>query len=97
MKDSPIECLYEYHPLNSDDQCNCNRKGIGFAKSNFYCFNCSIFFIGVLCGECKNGKGVSALLNKCTSCNDAFSILIVILGMDIVIMIIFKTHTYSTG
>ena len=32
--------------------------------------------VGVLCGECKDGKGVSALLNRCTTCSNASGILI---------------------
>ena len=37
-------------------------------------------FAGVLCGECVSGYGVSALLNNCVTCNNAYSVLIVLLG-----------------
>ena len=37
-------------------------------------------FTGELCGECRDGKGVSALLNKCTTCSDASSLLILALS-----------------
>ena len=36
---------------------------------------------GVLCGECVSGYGVSALLNNCVTCNNAFSLLIFMLSM----------------
>ena len=32
--------------------------------------------LGVLCGQCQDDKGVSALLNKCVSCHDASGVLI---------------------
>ena len=35
---------------------------------------------GVLCGNCRNGYGVSVLLNKCVTCHDASGILIVVLS-----------------
>ena len=35
---------------------------------------------GVLCGSCRNGYGVSVLLNKCVTCHDASGILIAVLG-----------------
>ena len=38
------------------------------------------FELGVLCGECINHTSVSVLLNKCTSCSDANSVLIVLLS-----------------
>ena len=34
---------------------------------------------GDLCGECKDGKGVSALLNRCTHCSDVSGLLIPLL------------------
>ena len=35
---------------------------------------------GVLCGSCRNGYGVSALLNKCVTCHDASGMLIAVLS-----------------
>ena len=35
---------------------------------------------GELCGVCRDGKGVSALLNKCTTCSDASGLLILLLS-----------------
>ena len=41
----------------------------------------SIFlFLGELCGNCRDGKGVSALLNRCVSCSDASGLLILALS-----------------
>ncbi len=37
-------------------------------------------YTGVLCGECEDGYGVSALFSNCVTCNNAFSILIIVLG-----------------
>ena len=43
---------------------------------------CVMLFVllGELCGECRDGKGVSALLNKCTTCSDASGLLILALS-----------------
>ena len=35
--------------------------------------------VGYLCGECRDGKGVSALLSRCTTCSNASGLLIVLL------------------
>ena len=34
---------------------------------------------GVLCGNCVEGSGFSALLDRCVSCSDAYSVLVVVL------------------
>ena len=39
-------------------------------------------YIGYLCGQCSNGKGVSALLNKCVSCEKTSVLLIIALGKN---------------
>lgn len=36
--------------------------------------------VGALCGQCRNGSGVSVLLNKCVSCSDGFLTLIFLLS-----------------
>lgn len=36
--------------------------------------------VGELCGGCRGGKGVSALLNRCTTCSDASGLLILTLS-----------------
>ena len=38
------------------------------------------YLIGILCGECGNGKGVSALLNNCVTCSNNNIALIPLLG-----------------
>ena len=35
---------------------------------------------GVLCGNCRNGYGVSVLQNKCVTCHDALGMLITVLS-----------------
>ena len=35
---------------------------------------------GYLCGDCVDGNGVSALLNRCVTCSNAFGLLIPALG-----------------
>ena len=47
--------------------------------------------LGYLCGQCRNGKGVSALLNKCVSCGNASVLLIIALGRQYVVCIV---HVY---
>lgn len=37
---------------------------------------------GNLCGECRDGRGVSALLNNCVTCNNAQGLLILALSMS---------------
>ena len=34
----------------------------------------------MLCGECRNGSGVSALLNRCVTCSDVMGLLVAVLG-----------------
>ena len=50
----------------------------------FYTMHCQIILYhncaGVLCGDCRNGYGVSVLLNKCVTCHDASGLLIVVLS-----------------
>ena len=46
--------------------------------------------IGYLCGDCKGGKGVSALLNCCVDCSNTNGILIAVLSKNIECM-------YTTG
>ena len=36
----------------------------------------SLYYVGYLCGDCKDNKGVSALLNHCVDCNDINVVLI---------------------
>ncbi len=43
---------------------------------------------GILCGKCPNGFGVSALLNHCVSCTNAYSVLVVILVLVDVLLCI---------
>ena len=46
-------------------------------------YHCQILYYdcaGVLCGNCRDGYGVSVLLNKCVTCHDASGILIVVLS-----------------
>ena len=40
--------------------------------------------VGVLCGDCSDGKGVSVQLNRCVSCHSAYSVLIALLGKCVV-------------
>ena len=40
------------------------------------CYN---YITGELCGECRDGKGVSALLNKCITCSSTSGLLIALL------------------
>ena len=36
----------------------------------------TFMYAGILCGECRDGKGVSILLNDCVSCYNAQGLLI---------------------
>ena len=38
------------------------------------------YLIGILCGQCGNGEGVSALLNNCVTCSNNNIVLIPLLG-----------------
>ena len=84
---SSTDCIsvFDSTASGSDSQCNCDRQGI-------YMYVCvciiwangykilSILYTGELCGKCRGGKGVSVLLNKCTTCSDASSLLIITMG-----------------
>ncbi len=40
---------------------------------------------GILCGECSSdGEGFSALLNNCVSCHNGYSVLIPVLGTEMI-------------
>lgn len=44
--------------------------------------------VGVLCGDCAEGYGFSALLDSCVSCSDVYSVLIVLLAVvDVAIIV----------
>ena len=45
-----------------------------------YSMNSVFYFPGLLCGSCKNGTGVSVLLNKCVSCSNGYIAFLVGLG-----------------
>ena len=45
-----------------------------------------MYTIGYLCGQCLNGRGVSALLNNCVSCGMTSVLLIIALGRLCVFM-----------
>ena len=44
-------------------------------------------YVGYLCGQCRNGKGVSALLNNCVSCERTSVLLIIALGTLCIIIV----------
>ena len=77
--------------------CMCVCVGVGAcvcvcvcASVCVYAFNFipSILLLGYLCGQCGNGKGVSALLSKCVSCGNASVLLIIALGRQYVVCIV---------
>ena len=60
-----------------------NYMNLHLSMQQFNDFSCKLFrtlicllHAGVLCGQCRGDKGVSALLNKCVSCHDASGLLI---------------------
>lgn len=73
---------YAVLPNNdTDGQCVCDRKGI---VSNCVTVRQLLHeHTGVLCGECRNGMGVSALLNRCVDCGDINALLIVTLSKNV--------------
>lgn len=56
----------------------CDRKGI--VTPIIVIVTIITRYLGVLCGECKNGMGVSALLSRCVDCSNINSLLIVTLS-----------------
>ena len=73
-------CSFAYFNSNPDKQCNCDREG----SYTLYVWGMTIQLsnttTGYLCGDCRDGKGVSALLNNCVDCSNVNSILIAALG-----------------
>ena len=50
----------------------------------------------MLCGECRNGSGVSALLNRCVTCSDAMGLLVAVLGEKREIIVFIGTVGYCS-
>ena len=50
-----------------------------FTNARFY--DLMSFLLGILCGECTEGNGMTVLLNGCTSCNTSYVSLIPLLSM----------------
>ena len=74
-------CVYVYRNSDPDQQCACGRSGewgLGIISTCTALMH--IIAAGYLCGECSNGSGVSALVNRCVSCSDASSLLIPVMG-----------------
>lgn len=46
--------------------------------------------VGVLCGDCVEGHGVSVLTNKCVTCSDASGVLIALLSKLLLCPVPFK-------
>ena len=74
-------CSFAYFNGEPDRQCNCDRQG---EQHGMLCKKTLapllVICIGYLCGDCKDGKGVSALLNNCVDCSDVNGILIAVLS-----------------
>ena len=68
-------CVNVYVNSDPDRQCVCGRK----VRCIVYIIDYE-YLIGILCGECGNGKGVSALLNNCVTCSNNNIVLIPLLG-----------------
>ena len=64
---------------NFDSQCSCRRKGDEELSSTKQYYHSRLLLLGVLCGSCEDGYGVSTLLNNCVTCHDASGTLIIIL------------------
>ena len=47
-----------------------------FRLNHFCNWHHNVHVAGILCGECRDGKGVSVLLNDCVSCPNAQGLLI---------------------
>ena len=73
------ECHYVYNNSDPDIQCTCDREG------NFLLIVCDVTrgYVGILCGNCKDGKGASVLFNRCVDCNNGFGALIAALGKQL--------------
>ena len=85
-----LKCTQIFDDEDPDSQCHCNRTG---KYNDSFCVTliiivCSLLGLGVLCGECADGYGFSALLDSCVSCSDVYSLLIVLLTVvDLAIII----------
>ena len=74
-------CNYAYFNDDPDKQCNCDREGEQLAMYvvTWYVHNSITLYVGYLCGDCKDNKGVSSLLNRCVDCGDINIIFIAVL------------------
>ena len=76
-------CSFAYINGDPDRQCTCKRQGKHYMRYEICnCIHSYLLFVGYLCGDCKNGEGVSALLNRCVNCSDAYGILIAVLSKN---------------
>ena len=77
--------IEKVHTRASNINLRIELESFACAHSKIFCtFHIIIMYtIGYLCGQCRNGKGVSALLNNCVSCERTSVLLIIALGMYI--------------
>lgn len=76
-------CIITYTEDAQDEQCHCEREGTHLLSYLYIYWQLLVWLAtnlwhypptqckGVLCGNCKNGTGFSALLDKCVHCNYA--------------------------
>ena len=51
----------------------------------YKCDLCMFISTGILCGDCSSDdEGFSALLNNCVSCHNGYSVLIPLLGTEMI-------------
>ena len=56
---------------------------VGYSATSYHYDHAPITLTGILCGECRDGKGVSALLSNCVSCSNVQGLLLLALSMNI--------------
>lgn len=93
-------CYNVFSEDSEDSLCTCGRSGSCgcllqhkklFAVNNIYSTIIILvdLFLGVFCGECAGNDtiGVTVLLNKCVSCDDGYSGLIVLFSESNILLV----------
>ena len=83
-----LKCTHIFDDEEPDSQCHSNRTGKYKGYFSVLWHACCLLGVGVLCGDCADGFGFSALLDSCVECSNAYSAVIVLLAVVDVAVIV---------
>ena len=77
-----IHTVIKTYSAMSREKVNNNNYKLGVFPENLmqcHVYKC-VYDAGLLCGSCKENKGVSVLLNRCVKCSNGFITLLIALS-----------------